>query len=372
MRNNERKYADLGKLEELFEMLEQEIGKNIERTSKNKDSAYDYIRKVLIRMDEDMPRTRNYETFLEEVDMIVRTSRRDAEDRDETFIKGIMDKLKDELQEMVPNADYESIDVNKFMPIAQQMLATLEKELIEKEKAEVEYGVKVNNGHFIKLQDEFNQKAREMLTVEEREEAAIYVRRMRGEAEELEMVEKNGTEMTLTNVTRVFDEYIKFQRQIEESTEKTQNADNYAETSMSKEMEDALANAPIIDLGDVSPFDMEAIAQKQPVQPASTETMENIAPQTDEKSGDDNKGDLSYEVLRQPQYDASGKLITRGSAKTRSVGNMEDLAQGKRYVTIHDKDFDLTCTVEEAIKMLENERAVAQENARTNIDEMFL
>lgn len=89
------------------------------------------------------------------------------------------------------------------------------------------------------------------------------------------------------------------------------------------------------------------------------------------KSETENK--LQYDVTKSPQLDSEGNVRERGSAKTREVGKLEDLAEGEYYITINYKDFDLTCLPGEAFKMLkkdiERQRSVQREN--DNIDSLF-
>lgn len=399
MRSDERKYADLGKFEVVFTMLEEELGKCIERTSNNKGSAYDYIRRVLMRMDEEVPRGGNYRNFLSEVERTVRVSRADSEERDRTFFSGIMEKLKEELQTAVPNGDYESVDAKKIMEIAQQLLATIEKELKEKEKAEVSYGVKAPNGYFKKLQDEFEQNARRMLTMEEREEVAGYVRRMRGEAEELEVAENQGTETTLTNLTKLLDEFIAQQRQVEEygnlgasnkidpkndkitmdtllnNAQNPFDFDSYVvPNKMSTELEEALANAPKVDLDYVAPGsndmameDISASGRADDLTARATEEMD--------KNGDlriIERDGQKYVITKDAVYDEQGQLVEPGEIRT-----IEAMDPKTGYVVLPDESgtFNRVLTPEQFLEYHRTKtisRDNPEHNPKTNIGEMFL
>lgn len=138
----------------------------------------------------------------------------------------------------------------------------------------------------------------------------------------------------------------------------------FGEPELAPEIMEALANAPIVDLDDKSPFDfadtpqvqeetMDSIAQNNSVQIPDIETMENIAPHEVEEPNEPQiieRDGKKYVITKDAEYDEAGQLVAQGELRTLGACNPEEMQKGQ--VVINNGTFNMILTLDEYKEMV--------------------
>lgn len=220
MENRERKYQYLGKFETLFEDLEKTMSNNNKQANKNREEAYGYIIKAIIRVINDMPKSQSSGDFSKNDDIRQVYKLAAIEEKsDAEFSKKVMDVLLGKLQEAVPNGNYESIDMDRFDAIATEMIKAYKQELEQKDETDSAKRLKEKIDNLKEKID--NSMRDENFTEKKKNAAQDNIRILRSFVENLEKVKSKDKKSAQQRVNDVFANFKYEQRYLENQSDES-------------------------------------------------------------------------------------------------------------------------------------------------------